>query len=154
PTVLADNLGETFDLVLLSSKAYDLAGAIASFAPAAGDNTAIIPLLNGMRHIEILKSRIGPATLGGRCLISSALNEQREIVHFNVIHNIVYGELDGSSSERVRQIDRVFEGVGFEAHNSTKILLHMWEKWVFIAALAGATCLMRASVGDICAADG
>src|SRR5580698_35346 len=54
PTVLAEDLNETFDVILLSCKAYDLAGAIASFAPAVGPDTVIVPLLNGMRHIDVL----------------------------------------------------------------------------------------------------
>ena len=54
-TVLAENLKETFDLVLLSCKAYDLESAITSFAPAVGADTVILPLLNGMRHLEILR---------------------------------------------------------------------------------------------------
>ncbi|HEX8924322.1 MAG TPA: 2-dehydropantoate 2-reductase N-terminal domain-containing protein, partial [Terriglobales bacterium] len=45
-TVLAENLREPYDLILLSCKAYDLQNAIASFTPAVGANTAILPLLN------------------------------------------------------------------------------------------------------------
>src|SRR3982751_6245348 len=59
PTVQADKLGEKFDVVLLSCKAFDLHDAIASFAPAVGQDTAIIPLLNGMRHLEILDTKFG-----------------------------------------------------------------------------------------------
>src|SRR5580693_9251203 len=45
PTVLADELKGHFDLILLSCKAYDLDGAMTSFAPAAGPGTAVLPLL-------------------------------------------------------------------------------------------------------------
>src|SRR4051812_35251981 len=75
-----------FDVVLLSCKAYDLDGAMEAFAAAVGPATAIVPLLNGMRHLDVLATRFGPATvLGGQCLISAALNDKREIVHFNDI---------------------------------------------------------------------
>src|SRR3954453_1175028 len=57
PTVQADKLTEKFDVVLLSCKAFDLEDAIKSFAPAVGPQTAIIPLLNGMRHLEMLESK-------------------------------------------------------------------------------------------------
>src|SRR5260221_14666789 len=59
PTVQADKLAEKFDVVLLSCKAFDLEDAIKSFAPAVGDNTAIIPLLNGMKHLDVLHSKFG-----------------------------------------------------------------------------------------------
>ena len=57
PTVLAENLSTPFDLILLSCKAYDLQGAMESFAPAVGANTAILPLLNGMKHMDLLAAR-------------------------------------------------------------------------------------------------
>ena len=81
-TIVAENLHERSDLVLLACKAYDLEGAISSFAPAVGPDTAILPLLNGMRHLDILDRRFGAGhVLGGQCLISKFLNERGEIVH-------------------------------------------------------------------------
>src|SRR5206468_814215 len=58
-TVQADKLNKTFDLVLLSCKAFDLDDAINSFSPAVGPDTAIIPLLNGMRHLDTLEAQFG-----------------------------------------------------------------------------------------------
>src|SRR3954462_7872785 len=66
PTVQADRLTEKFDVVLLSGKALALAAAIPSLAPAVGPNTSIIPLLNGMRHLNLLDQKFGAArVLGG-----------------------------------------------------------------------------------------
>ena len=59
PTVMAEDLRDPFDLILLSCKAYDLDDAMASFAPAVGPSTAILPLLNGVRHIDRLAERFG-----------------------------------------------------------------------------------------------
>src|SRR6266498_4472728 len=99
PTILAENLRETFDLVLLSCKAYDLEGAITSFGPAVGPDTVILPLLSGMRHLDILDERFGAARLlGGQCLISVTLNEGHEIVHLNDAHELSFGEQDGTMS--------------------------------------------------------
>lgn len=153
-TVLAENLRDTFDLILLSCKAYDLAGAIASFAPAVGPRSVILPLLNGVRHLEILDSRFGQErVLGGQCLIAVALGEGG-IVHLNDTHELSFGERDGSMTDRVRGISALMDGVRFKPHASAEILQEMWEKWVFLASLAGSTCLMRASIGDICASPG
>lgn len=149
-TILAESLHKPFDLVLLSSKAYDLQDAIASFAPAVGPATAILPLLNGMRHLDILAQRFGQErVLGGQCLIAATLNPEGEIVHLNDTHNLSFGERDGSRSERVIGIEKVFSGALFRTLLSQAVLQEMWEKWVFIAAGAGITCLMRAAVGDI-----
>ncbi|MGA9797860.1 MAG: 2-dehydropantoate 2-reductase [Terriglobales bacterium] len=153
-TVLAENLRETFDLILLSCKAYDLESAITSFAPAVGPKTSILPLLNGIRHLEVLDERFGrDRVLGGQCFIAAAVKDS-EIVQLNEAHELSFGERDGTWSDRVQGIARLMEGVKFKAHASTEILQEMWEKWVFLSSLAGCTCLMRASIGDICASPG
>ena len=154
-TVLAENLHETFDLILLSCKAYDLDDAIKSFAPAVGANTAILPLLNGMLHLDVLDARFGKErVLGGQCFIAATVNEQHEIVHLNDLHDISYGERDGRLSDRLKEISGSMHGVLFNASASREIVLEMWEKWVFLASGASSTCLMRATVGDIVASAG
>ena len=155
PTVLAENLHSTFDLVVLSCKAYDLESAITSFAPAVGPNTAILPLLNGMSHLDVLDAHFGAArVLGGLCVISSVLEPGGRVVHLNELHLLSFGERDGSRSPRVEAIVSAFSGGHFVLRLSETILQEMWEKWVFIAACAGITCLLRSTVGDIVAAGG
>ncbi len=155
PTITADALGEPFDLVLLSLKAYDLAAAIESFAPAVGPNTAILPLLNGMAHLDTLAQRFGRgAVLGGQCVISLTLDPEGRILHLNDTHFLSFGEIDGSLSPRAEAIAATFSGANFESRLSRTILQEMWEKWSFIATAAATTCLMRAPFGDVVAAGG
>src|SRR6266404_2318114 len=105
PTVQADKLNEKFDVVLLSCKAFDLDDAIKSFAPAVGPTTAIIPLLNGMRHLETLDTTFGRGrVLGGLCAIAATLNEEREVVQFAPLQSFSFGERNGTHSDRVRAI--------------------------------------------------
>ena len=155
PTVQADKLAETFDVVLLSCKAFDLEDAIKSFAPAVGPKTSIIPLLNGMLHLDVLDKKFGAdRVLGGLCAIAVTLNEAREVVQLAPMQSLNFGERDGSMSERVRAIAKVFESGKFGAVASEHIMQDMWEKWVFLASLAASTSLMRTSVGNILAATG
>jgi 2-dehydropantoate 2-reductase len=153
PTVVAGGIPAPFDLVLLSCKAYDLESAMASLAPAVGAQTAILPLLNGMRHLDVLSGRFGRArVLGGQCVIAAVLEADGTVLHMNDTHALSFGELDGSPSARALAIDAAFSGARFQSHLAASILHEMWEKWVFIATGAGSTCLMRAAVGDIAAA--
>ena len=155
PTVLAAELNRPFDLILLSCKAYSLDDAVRSFAPAVGPSTAILPLLNGMRHLDVLDRRFGLAhVLGGQCLIAATLDAERRVIHLNQNHELAFGERDGALSDRVRAIEAALHGARFEPRASRKIRLEMWEKWVFLAAFAGSTCLLRAALGDIVAAPG
>lgn len=156
-TVTADALAEAgpFDLVILSAKAYDLDAAVSDLGPAVGPDTAVLPILNGLRHLDRLEAAFGPEkVLGGSCSIVATLTPAGEIRQMSELHSFTYGERDGTRSERVARIEAQMEGVRFQARASDKILLEMWEKWVFLATLAGATTLMRAAIGDIVAAPG
>jgi 2-dehydropantoate 2-reductase len=153
--VTSDQLSTPFDLILLSCKAYDLESAMASFAAAVGPETAILPLLNGMAHMDALNARFGAErVLGGQCVVSVTMNDAGHIIHFNEMHAMSFGEQGGGRSPRVTRIADTVSGAKFGAQLSETILLDMWEKWVFIATGAGMTCLMRAAIGDIVAAGG
>jgi 2-dehydropantoate 2-reductase len=155
PAVQADKLAEKFDMVLLSCKAFDLDDAIKSFAPAVGPQTSIIPLLNGMRHLDVLDRKFGPErVLGGLCAIAVTLNEQREVVQLAPLQSLNFGERDGKLSQRVSAIAEVMASGKFGSVASEHIIQEMWEKWVFLASLAACTCLMRTSAGNILAAPG
>jgi len=155
PTVQASELHRDFDLIVLSCKAYDLDAAIDSFAPAIGPGTAILPLLNGMRHLDLLDERFGAArVLGGQCLISAKLDDRGSILHLNDSHLLTFGEREGNRSPRIDGIAAEIGKAKFELRASSVILLEMWEKWVFLATLAAITCLMRSAIGDIEAAGG
>ena len=155
PTVQADKLNEKFDVVLLSCKAFDLDDAIKSFAPAVGPQTSIIPLLNGMLHLDVLDGKFGrERVLGGLCAIAVTLNDRREVVQLQPMQSLTFGERDGKLSDRVRAIAEVMASGKFGSVASENIIQEMWEKWVFLASLAASTCLMRASVGNILAAPG
>jgi 2-dehydropantoate 2-reductase len=152
-TVMADALRQAFDLIILSCKAYDLDSALDDLAPAVGPETMILPLLNGMRHMDRLDQRFGAQhVLGGQCAISTTLDAEGRILHLNDLHALTYGERDGSRSARIEAVAALFAGAKFQPRLSSSILQEMWDKWVFISAGAGITCLMRAAVGDIMAA--
>jgi 2-dehydropantoate 2-reductase len=155
PTVQADRLTEKFDAILLSCKAFDLDDAIRSFAPAVGPRTAIIPMLNGMRHLDVLDGTFSrERVLGGLCAIAVTLNDKREVVQLAPMRSLNFGERDGKLSDRVRAIAEVMASGNFGSVASEHIVQEMWEKWVFLASLAASTCVMRASVGDILASPG
>jgi 2-dehydropantoate 2-reductase len=150
PAVTSDRLRQPFDVILLTCKAYDLADAIASFGPAVGPGTLILPLLNGMKHLDVLDDRFGRArVLGGKCVIAATLNDQHEIVHLNDTHELSFGVRDGGAATRAQELADEFARANFKSRLSDAIVHEMWEKWVFIATCAGINCLLRADIGDI-----
>ncbi|CAN5667047.1 2-dehydropantoate 2-reductase [soil metagenome] len=154
PVVLAENLHGPFGLILLSCKAYDLAGAIESSAPAVGPETLILPLLNGMQHLDVLDARFGAGqVLGGKCVISVTLDDAGVVRQLNPVQSLSYGSRK-PGDPRMAALQTALAGAGFDALPSEQIVQEMWEKWIFLATLAGATCLMRAAIGAIVAAPG
>ena len=155
PATVAENLAGPFDLVLMSCKAYDLEDAMTSIAPAVGPRTAILPLLNGMRHLQVLANSFGQeCILGAQCVIAATLNPEHEVVHLNGTHSLTFGELDGTISDRVNDIQKLMGGARFEGRASSEVMLDMWEKWVFLATVARANCLMRSALGEISSSPG
>jgi 2-dehydropantoate 2-reductase len=155
PTVLAENIKTPFDIIILSSKAYDLDDAIKSFAAAVGPDTAIIPFLNGMKHLDVLDAKFGiDRVMGGQCQVSSTLDAEGVIHHLNPMHSFSFGERGSPKGDRAKRIEATLQGAMFDVKASDTIIQEMWEKWVFLATLAGSTTLMRATVGQITAAPG
>ena len=152
-TVVTENIAAPFDVILLSCKAYDLDSAIDAIAPAVGPGSTILPVLNGMRHLDVLDVRFGrQRVLGGQCIIAATLDERGAIVHLNDAHSLTFGERGGGMSDRVRAIALAMAGAHFDVRPSEQATLEMWEKWTALATLAASTCLMRAAIGDILAA--
>jgi 2-dehydropantoate 2-reductase len=136
-------------------KAYAIESAMDDFAPAVGTDTMIMPVLNGMRQIDLLIRRFGDRpVIGGVALIVADVDQERRIVQQADIQQLSYGELGGGISPRIRALDATLQGAGFDAHVSDDITQAMWEKWVQLASLGAVTCLMRGTVGDIAAVPG
>lgn len=155
PTVLASELSGPYDLVVITCKAYGLEQALADMAPAVGPQTAILPILNGMRQLDLLDARFGAdRVLGGQCVIAATLGNEGSIEHLNKMHSLTFGERDGRSTARMQRITQAFSDAGFDSRPRANVLQEMWNKWMFLAALAGITCLMRGSVGAVAAAPG
>ncbi|NJC39596.1 2-dehydropantoate 2-reductase [Xanthomonas arboricola] len=143
-----------FDLVILSCKAYDLDSAIEAIAPAVGEHTTVLPILNGLRHYAALDERFGAArVLGGLCFIATK-GAQGEILHLGKPAAMTFGERDGSAeSTRVQALAAACTQAGIDHVASAQIAQEQWIKYSFLTALAAATCLMRAPVGAIVATD-
>ncbi|MBA4602929.1 ketopantoate reductase family protein [Thermoactinomyces mirandus] len=149
-TLISGEPCEPFDLVLLAVKAYHLNGAIPSFEPYVHEHTMILPLLNGIRHMETLWQHFPEKNvLGGLGFIETTLNRQGEIEQYSAVHDVVFGEWDGTETPRIKQVEKLFQGARMGSRSSLKIQLEMWKKYLFISAMSGMTCLMRSSIGPI-----
>src|SRR5258708_1415351 len=154
-TVLAEDLRPGYDLVLFSCKAYDLDSAMDAIAPAMNGTCAVVPMLNGIAHLEKLAGRFGKGSvMGGTAQINVTLRGDGVVHHMDKLGRIVFGELDRSASARPKALADAFAKSQVDWKLSPDIELEMWEKIVFLCSLASSTCLFRANVGEIVAAPG
>jgi 2-dehydropantoate 2-reductase len=150
PAVVAGEVTDPFDLVILTTKAYHLEEALPNLTPYIGEHTTILPLLNGVAHFDTIKKQFGEArVIGGLVFIESTLNARGEVEHYSPHHRIVFGEFDGTKSDRIKAIEDLFFGANVKAESSEQINNEIWKKYIFISAMAGMTCLTRSSVGPI-----
>ncbi|MGE0450481.1 MAG: ketopantoate reductase family protein [Vicinamibacterales bacterium] len=154
-TVLAPDLRPDFDLVLLTCKAYDLDSAMDAIAPAVGGDCAIVPLLNGIVHLDRLDARFGrERVLGGSCGIDATLLPDGIVRHGGGLQRIVFGERDRSKTPRVQAFADVLGRTSLDWELADDVMLRMWEKVVFLSVLAATTCLFRGNVQEIISAPG
>jgi len=154
-TVLEGNEGGPYDIVLLTPKAYDLDSAIEAIAPAVGANTTVVPLLNGMRHLDVLDARFGKdRVVGGLARVGVAMAPDGTILHTSPFAAISFGERDGKPPRKsLVELDAAIKKSGVDGGLHANIVQDLWDKWIMLCSLASTNCLMRGSSGDILEAD-
>jgi 2-dehydropantoate 2-reductase len=146
---------EAFDLIVVSTKAYSLEAAMEDFASAVGSATVILPLLNGMRHMDALEARFGAEpVVGGATYIVADMDAEGGVHSMTRLHDLNFGERDKAVTARTKAIEATLTGAGFDVHLRLDILATMWQKWTMLASLGAITCLMRGSIGAVVAAPG
>ena len=154
-TVLAEELKPGYDLVLFTCKAYDLDSAMDAIAPAVQGKTTVVPMLNGIAHLARLDERFGAANvMGGTCQVNAMLKKDGTVVHGDPLQRVIFGERDKSRSARAQAFADDLARSTIDWKLSEDIEQDMWEKIVFLSALAATTCLFRANVREIMAASG
>jgi 2-dehydropantoate 2-reductase len=152
-TITRETVGPGYDAILLSCKAYDLNDAIEAIRPAA-PGALILPLLNGIRHLERLDSQFGKASVtGGVAQISVTLEPDGTIRHLAPMQGFIFGARDPAQEVACTALAAVLDKGGFAPKLSPAITQDMWEKFVFLCTLAATTCLMRGTVGAIARTD-
>lgn len=150
--VTRDTVTPDYDLVILAPKAYDLADALDAIAPAVGSKTFVLPLLNGMAHLDLLDARFGAhRVIGGIAHIVATLDAGGCIQQLNPIHTLTAGGRDKSTQQAAADFIALCGTAKFDAALSTDIISALWDKWAFLATLAALTTLTQGAIGEVMA---
>jgi 2-dehydropantoate 2-reductase len=142
------SLGEV-DLVVFSVKLWDTEAAARALAPLAGPQTRVVTLQNGIDSVAMIQSQLTQAkVLGGVIYVSAVIDRPGVIRSPGGLHRIVLDAADGDSvvaafcaaCDKARALD---------ALASDAIETVVWEKFIALTALSGATSLLRANMGQI-----
>ena len=139
-----------FDLILLTVKAYSLPAALDDLAPAVGSATTLLPILNGMRHLEPMAERFGrERVLGGSCRIVADLTAAGVVEQRTALGELSFGELPGAAaSDRMAEVTAELSVPGFEALATENILAALWQKWWILASIGAVCVLARGTTGQ------
>jgi 2-dehydropantoate 2-reductase len=138
------------DLVLFAVKLWDTQTAIEQIKPIVGRDTVVVSFQNGVLKDNDLVRAFGRArVMGGVCYVATTVARPGVIRRTGVLERLLFGEFDGEASPRAtRFLDACRRG-GIKAELSRNISREIWEKFVFLVALSGATTAMRAKIGQI-----
>ena len=150
--VTREALKPEYDLVMLSPKAYDLAEALDVIEPAMGPQTMVLPLLNGLRHLDVLDGRYGAQrVLGGIAHIVATLDANGVVHQMHPIQTVTAGGRDPETRAAAAEFVALCAPAAFDAVLSEDIVSALWDKWAFLATLAGVTTLTGGSIGQVMA---
>lgn len=139
------------DLIILAVKGYHLDQAIPQIQTIVNQTGAfVLPLLNGMEHLERLQQAIGKErVIGGFASIIATLNDEGHVEHTSGSSAIKFGALHDSQLEICEQLEEISKNLNTSIVREDNILKHMWKKYIFITAFAGITSSMQQPSGAI-----
>lgn len=138
------------DFVLLSVKLWDTEEALRQIAPIVGPHSCVISLQNGVHKEELLRQAFAPAQLmGGVAYVATRIDAPGTIKQTGAMQRLQFGEYDGQRSTRAQALLAACVKGGINAEIPADIRRAIWEKYVFLAALSGATTSMRQTIGPI-----
>jgi 2-dehydropantoate 2-reductase len=137
------------DLILFCVKSYDTEGSAQSLAPMVGDETLVLSLQNGIDNAEKIARHWGEQrTLAGVVYLGAQIAAPGIIQH-SAGGKIVFGEPDGTVSDKTKMIERTLSAASIPCELSANIQRVQWSKLLWNAPFCAIGCLARANVKQI-----
>ena len=150
--ITRDQLKPEYDLIVLAPKSFDFEDALASLEGASAKGV-FLPFLNGLDHIQQLDAKFGKdRVMGGVAQIAATISSTGAVKQLTDLHMLTVGHRSAAHEQIARDFYALCENAGFDRLYSENIEQSLWDKWVFLASLAGMTTLCRGHVGKISAA--
>ena len=152
PANATDHVNEVgpVDLVIVGVKAWQVPEAARAMKPMVGPRTTVLPLQNGVEAVLQLTAELGTErVIGGLCKIVSFVVEPGHIRHAGFSPSVVIGEMDNRRSDRIIEIQNVFNQAGIDTKIAEDIQIALWMKFLFIASFSGMGAIANAPAGNL-----
>ncbi|SFE04082.1 ketopantoate reductase [Lentibacillus persicus] len=141
---------ESPDIVLVGVKGFHLEGTFNQLQTLTEKGAYILPVLNGIEHIEILQNKFGKdRVLGGLSYIFAALNDKGHAEQAGNMHHLYFGPLDPSQEAICEKLEHMSKNSGFISKKSSDMMYELWKKYMFISALSGVTTAANLPIGAV-----
>ena len=138
------------DLVMFCVKLWDTESAARQLEPIMTPETGLISFQNGVTKDDMLRPIVGDrALLGGVAYVGTTIGRPGVIAQTGPLQRLVFGEYDGRRSARVESFLAACLRGGIDAEISDDVRRSLWEKFVVLVAMSGATTAMRHTIGPI-----
>ena len=138
------------DIVMFCVKLWDVERGAAQVAPLVARGGVVIPFQNGIDSPSILTRVLGAEhVLGGVAYIAASIRAPGVIAHVGSMARLRAGAFDAGLVDHARRFVAACTGAGIEAELAADINRAIWEKFVFLNALSGLTCLARQPLGVV-----
>lgn len=152
PALATDNPAEIgpVDFLFCCTKSYDLEENIAQLGPVIGDETVIIPLLNGADIAEQIQKLLpGHDVWKGCVYIGSRLKQPGYVEKFTGKEQLFFGKSGNGDKTRQQLLLKLLTNARINAINPTDIDTRIWKKFLMISAAATATTFFNQSIGEV-----
>ena len=135
------------DAVLLTVKMYDVDEAAATLPPLIGPNTVVVTLQNGVEAVDMVAGHVGRDHVAGGVAYVAAVIDRPGVIRHTALDSLIFGELDGARSPRLRALAEWCAKAGFGAQLSDHIVVALWSKFARLSVFSGMTAVTRSPMG-------
>jgi 2-dehydropantoate 2-reductase len=135
------------DVVLFTVKMYDVEDAARAIAPLVGPHTVVVTLQNGVEAVDLVARAVGREHVAGGVAYVAAVIIEPGVIKHTALDTLIFGEVDGTRSERLQHLYRACVAAGFQATLSDRIDVDLWSKFSRLSVFSGMTAVTRSPIG-------
>ena len=147
--VMVERLVEPVSLLVVTVKAPHLADALERVEPKSVENAVVLPLLNGLEHLEPIRSRLGRRVAAASLSQFEAYRVGRMQIVQGTPSGLVTMASDDLSDQELERAADILRTAGMQVAIEDDEKRVLWRKAARAAVVSSATALTRRTIGEL-----